>query len=55
MHLPTLRCNRCGHSWYPRVPREPVVGFTAKGYDCFPCCDNVDEHGHCLGFEETEE
>ena len=21
----------------------------ANGIDCFPCCDNVDEHGRCKG------
>ena len=23
--LPSLRCNRCGHEWIPRRPKEPDV------------------------------
>jgi len=23
MKLPTLKCNRCGHKWFPRSPKEP--------------------------------
>lgn len=30
-----------------------VRGVEAKGIDCFPCCDNVDEHGRCRGVEMT--
>jgi len=26
----------------------------AEGWDCFPCCDNIDDEGHCRGTEEDE-
>ena len=25
MEMPTLHCKRCGHTWYPRTPKEPKV------------------------------
>lgn len=23
--MKTLKCNRCGHEWYPRTPKNPKV------------------------------
>ena len=31
--IPTLKCTKCGHTWYPRAPRLPKVCPECKRFD----------------------
>lgn len=40
----------------PGELRALCAEYRAKGYECFPPCDNTDEKGHCKGhyYEDDE-